>query len=867
VQLINEFGLETVLTDLGANGHDHQKPTELLCNRRALDATRRILGTQAVGSDFTPNNGPLRGKDDQGNYKTKAEQYYKPLFCKRFAACVVESLKKFTSSDDVVEGGESSSSSEPTNDKCQSTVNTKFNSFMGFSIGDRIEIYWTKERQWFAGTITDNTGTHKYKSKDRKMESPQVTVLYDDGQTHVHSLHNNEIRLEGGAPTLNVILNDRRIDSIKYTERLDNLNDSSGLLVLMDIQIDIETQEILNTSSIFVVNDDNQLVVAAQLNSMNTLNARYWHEPTNEKEFNASPQRALWQTAKELKWDEYLNLHMFEWVAISQVDRLKHKIYNTLWAYKIKLHADLTFNKLSPRWCLKGGTMDRERFKSHQETLRVTTFRIILALKAGYWDAFADFLLDCSNAFQNTRTDGDFEGSSPPIYCYPAPGFELTRNGERMICKVNVGMQGRIDATSLFNNRLFALMLVKAGIMRALWDRQLMIYHQGKTVGTNLGLADVLTSIKTEVDTDKQEAPVGYALIGWHVDDGTGIACCVNWNTNYESNRVVQYLRGSVETLFATTLTGWHGNKALGFTLTLANRTVNMSAPDAVSQLAKDVLKDKITVSPKQALTKEFFNITRQPELDRNDPSYASTIERMALTRHALGVSIWLSICYIEIMRGNNELCSNMQFPSEITHKCVCYQTMYLQSYGRGITYGPCVFGSLELDSSTDVSNPRGDEKYAFFHYFSDANGGSIENVSSITGGIGMLAKAAILGVSLRQHLASPCVHTSEVVAASTNLNLLIPVSGVLQETRVRRGAKIPFYLDSMTTVFVAKSDTAIKKSVWLIRRAAVLEDGVSNGEIDPIHISERDMAADPFTKFLPRDVWMKHMSFVLNSG
>ena len=72
--------------------------------------------------------------------------------------------------------------------------------------------------------------------------------------------------------------------------------------------------------------------------------------------------------------------------------------------------------------------------------------------------------------------------------------------------------------------------------------------------------------------------------------------------------------------------------------------------------------------------------------------------------------------------------------------------------------------------------------------------------------------------------------------------------------------------MDSQTTVFVTKSDTAIKKSVWLIRRAAVLEDGVTNGEIEPIHISESDMAADPFTKYLPRDVWIKHMNYITNA-
>ena len=46
--------------------------------------------------------------------------------------------------------------------------------------------------------------------------------------------------------------------------------------------------------------------------------------------------------------------------------------------------------------------------------------------------------------------------------------------------------------------------------------------------------------------------------------------------------------------------------------------------------------------------------------------------------------------------------------------------------------------------------------------------------------------------------------------------------------------------------------DTAIKKSVWLIRRAAVLEDGMTHSMINPIHISEKDMVADPLTKYLP---------------
>ena len=96
---------------------------------------------------------------------------------------------------------------------------------------------------------------------------------------------------------------------------------------------------------------------------------------------------------------------MFCWVDVRSIDRSKNRIYKTLWVYKIKLHADVTFNKLNPRWCLKGGGMDRDMYKSHAETLRMYSFRIILACKGGYYDFFCAFLLDCSNAFQSTRTD------------------------------------------------------------------------------------------------------------------------------------------------------------------------------------------------------------------------------------------------------------------------------------------------------------------------------------------------------------------------------------------------------------------------------------------------------------------------------
>ena len=86
--------------------------------------------------------------------------------------------------------------------------------------------------------------------------------------------------------------------------------------------------------------------------------------------------------------------------------------------------------------------------------------------------------------------------------------------------------------------------------------------------------------------------------------------------------RVARFLRGTIEVIYATTMTGWHSKKALGFTLTLNEslETVNMSAPDSLSQLCDSMLKDSVTFTPKHAMTAEFEGIAPGVVPDVGDP-------------------------------------------------------------------------------------------------------------------------------------------------------------------------------------------------------------------------------------------------------
>ena len=148
------------------------------------------------------------------------------------------------------------------------------------------------------------------------------------------------------------------------------------------------------------------------------------------------------------------------------------------------------------------------------------------------------------------------------------------------------------------------------------------------------------------------------------------------------------------------------------------------------------------------------------------------------------------------------------------------------------------------------------------FHWFNDAN---LHENRSVSGAVGMLGGGAIVTVSQRQHLSSPDSHTSEVVSAGTGYTIMCPIAGVLQELRIHLGLPVPFYLDSKSAVCVATSDTAVRKSAWLLRRVAVLEDGVKHGEITPLHINDTHMAADILTKYLPYPTWIRHTGYMIN--
>ena len=166
-----------------------------------------------------------------------------------------------------------------------------------------------------------------------------------------------------------------------------------------------------------------------------------------------------------------------------------------------------------------------------------------------------------------------------------------------------------------------------------------------------------------------------------------------------------------------------------------------------------------------------------------------------------------------------------MASPSHDVNAYAKHIAMHLYHYPTPVTWGGGK--TLELAQPSPPPFTPGCKEYGL-HFAADAapdDGGR-----GITGGVGMLNGGAIITISSRQHLTAPDMHAKEVFAAGTVMHKIVPIRGLLTEWRVHQDRPTPTYIDSASTIFVAQSRGAVKKSAWIRRRAEVLQEAFDLG-------------------------------------
>ena len=131
----------------------------------------------------------------------------------------------------------------------------------------------------------------------------------------------------------------------------------------------------------------------------------------------------------------------------------------------------------------------------------------------------------------------------------------------------------------------------------------------------------------------------------------------------------------------------------------------------------------------------------------------------------------------------------------------------------------------------------------------------------SYTGVIVMLAGAEIERLTQRQHIRAPDSTTAEIMAAGTALHHVYPIRGLLQELLIPQTWPTTIYCDSQSTIFVAHDGSAVKRSVWVLRRTAVLREAVDMQDFIFRKVSDDDNCADGATKPIPHQKHVRCLS------
>ena len=601
-------------------------------------------------------------------------------------------------------------------------------------------------------------------------------------------------------------------------------------------EYDVENKELFKRHVITAV-------VNGTEHNIDPSDANTWHTPKNEREYLRSPQRAEWRTAKEKKMDQYLELRVYKLVSRKGID--PKRIMGSLWAYKIKFDEKGIFEKLNPRWCVKGYGMDRSTYVGFSEVCLTTTIKILGCLRATY--ALIDFLFDCGNAFQATRTD-DGTVQSEKLHCEQAPGFAIKdTDGSTMVCEILVALQGRVDAARLFGDRLEQIIFALGG-KRSTWDPKCYLFDFSPLVSTSATLGEVLQSCKKMESADNDKGrPIGWAAMCVHVDDCPGVS---------SSDRLTDYIKAGIMVQYECKHGPW--KKVLGFKFTCTDDSVTMSAEHTIETMYNTYLVNHPNFDARMPGRDVTLTVGEPPA--EGDPRLSAYKEMQTETRSLLGLLLWVSLAYPQISYHVNRACGFMSNPSHGVNAYAKQIALHLYQYPIAVKWG----GSTSLELSSPSPPPfTPDKKEYGLHFAADASPG--DETRGITGGVGMLAGGALLTISSRQHLATSCMHSNELLAAGTIVHKIVPLRGLLTEMRIPQEHPTPTYIDSASTVFVAQSRGAVKKSAWMRRRAEVLTQAYDLGEISPIKIEEYNNFADPQTKYLTFKVWTRHLHYTHN--
>ena len=372
-------------------------------------------------------------------------------------------------------------------------------------------------------------------------------------------------------------------------------------------------------------------------------------------------------------------------------------------------------------------------------------------------------------------------------------------------------------------------------------------------------------------------APPGLAIWGQHVDDGVGVIS--SWQVAQWIALMIEGKRpGDTPTNYTVMPSLTHWTKILGFKAKVEDfdtySTVELSAEHLLANLAREHLSDCAVLQPQHVSPSSVESLLPGVVPSADSPDYDSFVTMQEKCASLVGSFIYLGQVYLQLQQLSNALAACASSYSPGHYKAARHGLMHMIAHPvPWRAGGPGCNSLLAPPVRVAPHDPTGVIDDALYGTV-DANLASPRLPSdackassrSVTGVAIMLARVCVDGGSNRQHLAVADVHSSEVNAAGSGLQRVCVIAETLREFYIAYEEPVPVYVDSESTLLVGNNERSVKRSVWTIRRAVVLQEAVAHKVVSLHKIDEVRNIADLFTKYLKFKRWKIHIDVLLNA-
>jgi hypothetical protein len=488
-----------------------------------------------------------------------------------------------------------------------------------------------------------------------------------------------------------------------------------------------------------------------------------------------------------------------------------HSIYGLSWVYKYKMvdgaakeKARLVFNNTSgPTVWTENSFADAVK-PMHWKTL------IHLGLLDGAWIGRRDI----GSAHQTTRRDPN----GVTCFSHGAPGVPFFVDGpngkEEGYLQWNNMINGMPPAGNAFSGDLQSH-LRKHGMMTTMQDANVCVW-----VG-----------------------PVGsgsYLRVGTNVDDMLVIA---------KPQKLVEAFDAHVRTRWTMTEASLDGWLNIQFYARGDARTVTMVMDVRLTEIMHEHLPLEMELAT--AAYPETPNHPRLGELTLGDGSYSEALGKQAgrlqaqLIYQVVMIYYWAQYPIFYAARFGSK-------PTALYLECLLYAL-------RGI-YGARHIG-LTLGGSETEDRVHGSTRIAGLH----ADAGHAQPGPSCGGHTIEIGSATVHAMS-GQHQATTLGTTdSETYELSRGVAAILGMRAFLSEIGVPQTKPSLCNSDNAGTVLKAASATSDKRSLYMKRRSAFIQEAQMQGEIDVGHIDTADNRSDILTKALAAKLFKRHRDTIMN--